>query len=84
LARNKWPQAIALAADLVAINPDSPYADRLVFLAAECEEKLGHTDRARAGYQSLITDYPGSPLVGEARKKLAMPTRKQAGAGGKP
>ena len=40
-ARSRWPQAIALAGDLVAINPDSPYADRLVFLAAECEEELG-------------------------------------------
>jgi len=83
-ARNKWPQAIALAGDLVAINPDSPYADRLVFLGAECEEKSGRGDRARAAYQSLLTDYPGSPLVGDARKKLAMLTRKQAGAGGKP
>jgi len=83
-ARNKWPQAIALAGDLVAINPDSPYADRLVFLAAECEEKNGRGDRARAAYQSLLTDYPGSPLVAEARKKLTMLTRKQAGAGGKP
>ena len=78
-ARNKWPQAIALAGDLVAINPDSPYADRLVFLAAECEEKNGRGDRACAAYQSLLTDYPGSPLVAEARKKLTMLTRKQAG-----
>ena len=34
-ARSRWPQAIALAADLVTINPDSPYADRLVVLAAQ-------------------------------------------------
>ncbi len=72
-ARNKWPQAIALAGDLVAINPDSPYADRLVFLSAECEEKSGHGDRARAAYQSLLADYPGSPLVAEARKRLGLP-----------
>ena len=61
--------------DLVAINPDSPYADRLVYLAAECEERQGHGDRARAGYQSFVTDYPGSPLVGDARKKIAQLTR---------
>ncbi len=82
-ARTKWPQAIALAGDLVAINPDSPYADRLVYLSAECEEKSGHGDRARAAYQSLITDYPGSPLVADARKKLSSPSRKAAGGGGK-
>ena len=78
-ARNKWPQAIALAADLVAINPDSPYADRLVYLSAECEEKSGHGDRRSAAYQSLITDYPGSPLVATAKKRIALPTRKPAG-----
>jgi tetratricopeptide (TPR) repeat protein len=70
-ARSRWPQAIALAGDLLAVNPDSPYADRLAFLAAGCEEKLNHPDRARAAYQSMIADYPGSPLVGEARKKLS-------------
>ena len=80
-ARSRWPQAIALAGDLVAINPDSPYADRLVYLAAECEEKQGRADRARAGYQSLLTDYPGSPLVGEARKKIALLAKKAGGRG---
>jgi PKD repeat protein len=70
-AKAKWAQAIAVAADLVAINPDSPYADRLVFLGAECEEKRGRTARARAGYRSLLSDYPGSPLVHEAKRKLA-------------
>jgi tetratricopeptide (TPR) repeat protein len=74
-ARARWPQAIAVAGDLLAVNPDSPYADRLAFLAAGCEEKLIRPDRARAAYQSLIADYPGSPLVGEARKKLAALTR---------
>lgn len=83
-SRGRWPQAIALAGDLLAINPDSPYADRLVYLAAESEEKLGHADRARAGYQSLLKDYPGSPLVGEARKRLETPGRKPASAKGKP
>jgi len=41
-------------------------------------------DRARAGYQSLLTDYPGSPLVGDAKKKIALLAKKQAGAGDKP
>lgn len=79
-ARAKYPQAIALSNDLIAVNPDSPYADRLVFLAAECNEKLGRHDRARASYQSLATDYPGSPLVAEARRKLAQLDRNAAPA----
>ena len=69
----------ALAGDLVAVNPDSAYADRLVYLAAECEERQGHGDRARAGYQSLITDYPGSPLVSEAKRKIAILTTTPTG-----
>lgn len=78
-ARSRWAQVIALAGDLVAINPESAYADRLVYLAAQSEEKQGHGDRARAAYQALITDYPGSPLVKEARTKLgALPTKPQA------
>jgi TolA-binding protein len=69
-ARTKYPQAIALANDLIVVNSESPYADRLVFLSAECEGKLGRIERARATYQSLLTDYPGSPLVAEARQRL--------------
>lgn len=77
-ARGKFRQAIAMADDLLAVNPDSPYADRLVFLAGECEEHLGQGARARAYFQSLLNDYPGSPLVGEAQHKLARPASKTA------
>ncbi len=83
-ARAKFPQAIALASDLVAVNSDSPYADRLAFLAAECDEKLGRHERARAGYQALLTDYPGSPLVAQARQKLGQTGRKPAATTKKP
>jgi TolA-binding protein len=71
MARGKLPQAIAVAGDLLTVNPESPYADRLVYLTGECEEKRGRADRAQAAYQSLLTDYPGSPLVGKAKSKLA-------------
>jgi TolA-binding protein len=81
MARSRWAVAAALAGDLVAINPDSPYADRLVFLGAECEERLGHSERAQAAYQSLLTDYPGSPLVKEARRKTALLTTEPSSGG---
>jgi tetratricopeptide (TPR) repeat protein len=70
VARGKLVQPLVLADDLVVVNPVSPYADRLVFLAAECAEKLHRPERARAGYQALVADYPGSPLVAAARQKL--------------
>ena len=83
-ARGKYAQAIAKADDLLAINPDSPYADRVLLLAGECEEKVGRYERARSCYQALVTDYPGSPLVGAARQKLAQLSRKTAPGATKP
>jgi hypothetical protein len=71
VARGQYAQAAALAADLLAVNRDSPHADQLAFLAAECEEKMGHADRAAAAWRAFLTDHPGSPLVPDVRKKLA-------------
>jgi TolA-binding protein len=70
VARNRLPNAIAAANDLLTVNPASPYADQLLMLAGDCESQLGHLDRSRAVYQSLLDDYPGSPLVTEAKRKL--------------
>jgi tetratricopeptide (TPR) repeat protein len=84
VARGKLGHAIAAAHDLLAVNSEAPDADVLVLLAAECEEKLGHTDRARAGYQALLSDYPGSPLVAAARRKLATPAKDLPAKGGRP
>jgi TolA-binding protein len=82
-ARGKHTQAIALAGDALAVNPDSPYADRLACLAADCEHALGHADRAVAAYQAFLKDYPGSPLVNEVQQKLAKLTGKPRIPGGR-
>ena len=79
-ARARWPQAIALAGDLVTVNPDSPYADRLTYLAAECEEQAraaptGPAPRISRSWPII----PGSPLVGDARKKIGSLSGKKAG-----
>ena len=55
----------------MAVNPDSPYIDQLLLLAAECEVKRDKLDRALATLESLLKDYPGSPLVPVVRKRLA-------------
>ena len=39
-------------------------------LAADCETARGRTDRAAATLNSLLKDYPGSPLVPAAKEKL--------------
>ncbi|MFO0908019.1 MAG: PKD domain-containing protein [Isosphaeraceae bacterium] len=70
-ARGRHAQAIARATDLVAASPDSPYADRALFLAADSAERSGNHLRARALLEGVVNDYPGSPLVAEAKKRLA-------------
>ncbi|MDZ7617452.1 MAG: tetratricopeptide repeat protein, partial [Patescibacteria group bacterium] len=67
----KWPQAIAQAEQLQAVNPDSPYVDQALLLAARCEMKRQRPDRAVATLRSLLTEHPGSPLVPEVKKMLA-------------
>ena len=70
IARGKFPQAIAVASDLLVVNPHSPYADQFVYLTAQCEVKANQLGRAIAAYQSLVTDYPGSPLVESAKAAM--------------
>lgn len=69
-ARDKFPQAIATANDLLVVNPRSPYADQLHFMIAKCEEASARIPRAIATYQALITDYPGSPLVDVSKREI--------------
>ena len=68
--RGKYAQAIAQAEQLQAVNPDSPYIDQLLYLAAESEMRRGRKDRALATLHSLLKDYPGSPLVPAAKKQI--------------
>ena len=70
-AREQPEHVSVIAADLVALNPDSPYADQLVYLSADCAAQHGKPAQALAGFKALVTDYPGSPLVAEARKQMA-------------
>ncbi len=68
--RGRYAQAIAQAEQLHAVSPDSPYIDRLLFLAADCEMRLGRKDRALATLHSLVNDYPGSPLAPRVKKSI--------------
>lgn len=71
LKREKPRVAIAVAEDLLTVSPQSPYADRLLIVQATAEETLGRVDRAISTYQSLLTDYPGSPRTEDANKSIA-------------
>ncbi|MFZ1936800.1 MAG: PKD domain-containing protein [Thermoguttaceae bacterium] len=70
--RGKYAQAIAQAEQLQAVNPDSPYIDQLLYLAADSEMRLGRKDRAVATLHSLLKDYPGSPLAPKVKKQIEM------------
>ena len=69
--RLMFDQAIALSEQLLTVNPDSPYMDQLLMLAAACEVKRGKNDRALATLHSLVKDYPGSPLAPAAKEQIA-------------
>ncbi|HND54369.1 MAG TPA: hypothetical protein PLV92_18285, partial [Pirellulaceae bacterium] len=68
--RKKPELAAALAGDLLTVNAASPYADRLLDLAARAELKLDRRERAVATWQSLVVDYPGSSLVPAVKQEL--------------
>ena len=69
-AREMYAQAVALSEQLLTVAPDSPYADQLLLLAANCEVSRGKIDRAVATLHSILKDYPGSPLVPVVRDKV--------------
>jgi hypothetical protein len=68
--RGKYAQAIAQSEQLQAVNPDSPYIDQILLVAADSELRRGRKDRALATLRSLLRDYPGSPLAPLVKKNI--------------
>jgi tetratricopeptide (TPR) repeat protein len=68
LARGRYSRARLEVGDLLAVDADSPYADRLLLVAAEAQARLGDKSKANDLLDRLIRDYPGSPLVPSARR----------------
>ncbi len=69
-AREKYSLAASLADRQITINPDSPYIDELLLVAADAQSKGGNKDAAKSYLNSLIKNYPGSPLVEDAKNRL--------------
>ena len=70
-ARQKYPQAVALAGQLAVVNADSAYVNQIAMLAADCHLAMGSPERAIQTLQSLLKDQPGSPMVPQIKKRLA-------------
>jgi tetratricopeptide (TPR) repeat protein len=62
--------AVEEAMDVLGANPQSPYAVRLLMLAAECQVALGDKDKARLLLQTAADDYPEDPDQAKARTRL--------------
>lgn len=67
----RFDEAVELLNALPDRFPRSYLADRALFLRAELlEQDLGDPDAARAAYTDLLTRYPGSLLLPEARARI--------------
>jgi len=84
VAREKYPQAIALAGQLAAVNSDSAYVDQILVLAADCHFEMRETDKAIQTLQSLLKDQPGSPMVPEVKKRIQELQAQEAAGAKKP
>ncbi len=72
-AKGEYDLAASLADRLITVNPDAPYVDRILIVAAEAKYKEGNRDAAQSYLQTLVKNYPGSPLISEANEMLDRP-----------
>ncbi len=68
--KGNWEGAIREAEALLASNPASAYAVRLLILAADGHAAMGREPKARLLLETAVEDYPEDPHVGEAASKL--------------
>ena len=70
VAKGDRAEALREALDLLAANPTSPYAVRLLMEAAECQVALGSRDQARRLLETAVEDYPEDAFHAEALQRL--------------
>ena len=68
--REEYARAARLLTSLVRVNPKSNYAAEALMTAAACRLKLGDNPGARDTYNRVLTEYPESPYVKDALKRL--------------
>ncbi len=68
---NRYPEAQKMYQNIVEFYPNELYGDDALFKEAElCERYLNDKDKARQLYEDMLTKYPGSIYVVEARKRF--------------
>jgi tetratricopeptide (TPR) repeat protein len=71
LQQKQYTQAVLLLKQIAESYPDNLWADDAVFMLGDIYEKqLGNPELAKTYYQKIITDYPGSLWLNDARKRF--------------
>ncbi len=71
IQQKQYPLAIPFLQKIADEHPNDLWADDAVFMMADLyENRLDNKNKAQVLYQKIITDYPSSLWINEARKKF--------------
>jgi tetratricopeptide (TPR) repeat protein len=73
IQQKNYADAVPLLKKIFADHPTELWADDAVFMLGDIyENHLDDKNNAKAWYQKIITDYPGSLWINEARKRFRL------------
>ncbi|HVV56178.1 MAG TPA: tetratricopeptide repeat protein, partial [Mucilaginibacter sp.] len=71
IQEKNYTDAVTLLKKIVEAHPNNLWADDAVFMLGDIyENQLNDKEMAKAYYRKIITDYPGSLWINEARKRF--------------
>lgn len=71
LQQKDYNGAVPLLKKIVAEHPNDLWADDAVFMLGDIyENNLSDKEQAKSWYQKIITDYPGSLFINDARRRF--------------
>jgi tetratricopeptide (TPR) repeat protein len=73
IQQKDYTGAVPLLKKIVAEHPTDLWADDAVFMLGDIyDNNLNDKEQAKIYYQKIITDYPGSLLINESRKRFRL------------
>jgi outer membrane protein assembly factor BamD len=77
----RYDKAALISFDAVlAIYPDTEWADDAWFFKGESHRRLQEWDKARQAYETVMSQYQSGPFAGQAEQKLKILVKEQAEA----